>query len=375
VSAASSDLTSFTTTALTVRVAVNVAARRVDGSGMPGLRERLDLVMAPSQVNSGQNVLLEIVHRAIVSAAETHLRAATRRALAKELRGARTAADFADATWGALDPESCDVRAHQISCTLRQAQLETVRACRQYELTRRTTYLRDAVKALEAARRQEARISSSRLTVATSEREFQDLGAALARSMGPWASAFFARHLKEEAMRACRDTNMRLGEATLRRFDSLFMCVPWDVDLDGEPTEGGRHFTEPFQGTFERILDEESRSRAATETRRLERQRRFEEWQATRYKERRQELPTEETPHTTNSLVGAEPSDRPIDAPMELVQLPDGPKWMRPDEAAAVRAALAWQGRHDKARLEQEEVREEYCARVGKRYETRPQRF
>jgi hypothetical protein len=375
VSTASPDLTSFTTTVLTVRAAVDAAARRGDGSGMLGLRRRLDLLLTPSSdVAAGQDALLEIVHSAIVSGIRTHLRPKTARALAKELRGPRTADKFADTSWGAFDPESSEVRARRISTTLHAAQLQAIRACRHYERTRRTGYLRDAVKTLEAARREEAQINGSRLSLSTSDREFQDLGTALAGSMDPWASAFFAQALKEEVMIACREANLRLGEATLRRLDSLFIGVPWDMNPDGEPSNVGRHFTEPLQGMFEQILDDARRSRATEEAKRLEQQRRFEEWQATRNKERRRELPAEEPHDTMSSLVDAKPSDRPIGPPMELVQLPEGPKWLRPDEAAAVRATLAWQARHDESRMEQEEARKEHYALLGKRYEPRPRR-
>jgi hypothetical protein len=340
------------------------------------LRHRLDLLLTPSpDVPAGQDALLEIVHRAIVSGIWTHLRPKTARALAKELRGPRTADNFADTTWGALDAKSSEVRARRISTTLRRAQLQAIRACRHYERTHRTGYLRDAVKTLEAPRREEARINGSRLSLSTSEREFQDLGTALARSMDPWASAFLAQALKEEVVTACREANVRLGEAMLRRLDSFFIGVPWDMDPEGEPINVGRHFTEPLQGMFEQILEDVRRSRAAEEAKRLEQQRRFDEWQATRDKERRRELPAEEASDATSSLVEAKPSDRPIGPPMELVQLPEGQKLLRPDEAEAVRATWAWQGRHDKWRLEEEERRKASCALVGKRYEPRPRRF
>ena len=189
----------FPATVRAVRAVVSIAARRGDGAGMPALEERLDVLLASSPEGTGEaklQTLIEVAHATIVSTMIAGLCEVTIERVVSDLRETSTVDGFADDPWGRLEAEARSNRAGLVRSRLELAQEAAAQACRNYGRTRRTTYLRDAVKSLERARRSEARAHPGpRLTPASCAAGFTRLAGALERSMPARAWAFFAEDL------------------------------------------------------------------------------------------------------------------------------------------------------------------------------------
>jgi hypothetical protein len=360
--------------------AIEIAALRGDGTGMPKLLERLDAlaVGTPSAPNREPQALLEEVHGSMVQSIRSALVERSRRTVIKRLR-ATGVGSFEEDTWASIDPTVSSIRSAQIQRERAAAADRSVRATEHYRQSGRAQYLRDAVKILEACLAFEARVTGSRLSAANCDAEFERLGVALAGSMSAWAWAFFSHAARQQAELAVVSSGITFGKALRGRFDGLFDGA-WKVaELAEPPTCRTAPFDDPVQMRFKEYLKVHRNVRAAEEAAKAERERRFERWQATRASEagdRSSETSLAEGDGgASGDCVPATSTYRVVSDCQAndyvLVNGDDGPVYVHPEMAAAMAEERVRRARQDRWAMQQEAARLELAERIGKPYEPR----
>ena len=289
------------TVALIMRV-INDAASRGDGSGLGALRRRalaiLDASAPPkTAAKSFDQAEIDLECRWWVSAISEMLVPAQCDAVVKALREDRrgTHGGNFDDPWDMLDPSASSARQKATATRILCASITAVAACRRYELTRRTSYLRDAVVELETTVRTEREgLDSSRLSTATCHQQRDRLEGALRRELPPSAFHFIALGVRDVI--AHEMANMPgASRARGAEREQWLSRESW-TDRNGEEPATGSWFVEDIQRVYDARLERERETDEAEARRRQEAAERHLRWQTARDADARQNREADDPP-------------------------------------------------------------------------------
>lgn len=245
---------------------IDLAARRGDGPGMNALLRRtrglLDPPREPRTTLECERAVIDLEHEAWGFAISEFLLPAQRDDVVTVLRAEGEQegdAPIIEDPWALLDPDRRRAWDRATTAQVLRAVHAAMAACLQYERTRRTSYLREAVLELESAVRSERREPFSGLPKAACREQGDRLERALRHALPPSAFYFFATRMREAIARVLAETNRT--PAARGREQQMLSRETW---MDGAHEERARGvwFVDWLQGRYE---DEMERYRLAEE--------------------------------------------------------------------------------------------------------------
>lgn len=374
------DPTDLRATIRIVKGAIETAAARGHGSGMPKLMRRLELVLEPPVPTSGAarfQALIDGVHASLVGTMSSQLAPAALDAVVARLNEGSVVSDFAWDPWASLDPRMVEVRLPRVSARMLLAQKATITACRHYTRSGQTSFLRDAVGGIEEAQRFAREQQGSRLTPSTCDREFERLGEASAEVLPGMAWGYLAGVLREEAASVRRVLGGRWNPLAVRQADDWVGQGVWSVEMKEQPLAAGDWFRGESHDSYEEAVEDIRHHRALEEEGRAEQRRKFDEWQALR----NTEAAEREAQKTAIDVAPVEEAPRRVEAPASVqheqppaggaLNEPDPPVLARTPMSPAMRASVnvelerrrKWAAFREEQRL----LRDEYDRLTGHR--------
>ena len=268
---------------LVVRV-IDDADARGDGSGLRALRRRartiLDASVGTRTTKSSDQVEIDLEHGCWVWTTSHLLLPAQRDAVAEALRADRRENDEGslDDPWGVLDPIERSARQKAVETRILRACRTAVAACRRYEQTRRTSYLRDAVLELETTVRVEReRLASSGLSAASCGEQGDRLDRALRRALPASAFHLFVS-LVRDIIADGMDNRPRVSRAQGAEREQ-WLSRESRSDRNGEEPRTGPWFVEAVQQLYDEQLEREREAEEAEDRRQQEEAERHLQWE------------------------------------------------------------------------------------------------
>jgi hypothetical protein len=332
---------------------VDLAGRRGDGSGMNALRQRtrglLDPPKHPRTAVERERASIDLEYEYWSVAISEFLLPAHRDLVVAALRPDGEH-DESEDPWALLDPDTCRGWDLAAGAKVSRALQAASAACRHYEGTRRTNFLRDAVFELESAVRYERRRPFSGLPKDASREQGDRLGRALREVLPTSAFCFFAKTVREVIGQDLAGT-VRTSGARSWKPEQMLSRETWTESLDAERA-GGVWFVDALQDRYEVQMERNRLAEEADERRRKQAAEYHRQWQATRDEEARLRRAEEEA---LERAAAKERSRPPSSSDPKLKQTPEVPP---PPNLKMHRDYVAWPAHaEENARLNEESQR------------------
>jgi hypothetical protein len=357
-------VTLFESVVGTLRNVVDLAILRRDGSGLFALKERLDALLEGPKIPRGtrarRQAWIDAVHAHMLAELSATLDPKVRSRLVRALHDESDGPGSDEDPWARTNPQIDQTRRDQADARLQAAMRLALALCRDYERTRRTSLLRDAVDELGAAVKEARARESPNLTPETYERDFEQLGWAMASVLPPFAMAFVSDRLRGCLESLREEFGRRCGVAPDQLPAEWAYRKPWNVPIVWrQPIAKGHWFIGSAMESYESWAEQLRDARRSEVARERARKRAERAAEARRVRER--QARDEESHRIAKE---AEEARRAAQAQHDRTQ-DSNESTMHPEMKASVDAEMERRRRDDAFREEQRLLREWYDARTG----------